>query len=79
VGLRKRSAGGSMADVAESGRNEVLHGLQKDLRANAGKCVVIPGEQAPPEVHAAAFALNSSLGNVGENRHLYRDGEPAAE
>ena len=23
-----------------------------DLKKNAGKCVVIPGEQAPPAVHA---------------------------
>jgi molybdopterin-containing oxidoreductase family iron-sulfur binding subunit len=27
---------------------------------------VIPGEQAPPEVHAAAYALNAALGNVGK-------------
>jgi molybdopterin-containing oxidoreductase family iron-sulfur binding subunit len=38
----------------------------KDLQANAGRCVVIPGEQAPPSVHAAAFVLNSKLGNVGK-------------
>ena len=38
----------------------------KDLRASGGKCVVIPGEQAPPAVHAAAYALNSALGAVGK-------------
>jgi molybdopterin-containing oxidoreductase family iron-sulfur binding subunit len=40
--------------------------LYNDLKSNAGKCVVIPGEQASPAVHAAAFALNTKLGNVGK-------------
>jgi MoCo/4Fe-4S cofactor protein with predicted Tat translocation signal len=38
----------------------------KDLRASGGKCVVIPGEQASPAVHAAAYALNSALAAVGK-------------
>ena len=42
-----------------------LQGVAADLKANAGKCVVIPGEFAPPEVHLAAFAINQALGNVG--------------
>ncbi len=29
-------------------------------------CGVIPGEQAPPEVHAAAYALNNALGAIGK-------------
>ena len=37
-----------------------------DLKANAGKCVVIPGEQQSPDVHLAAIALNQALGNVGK-------------
>jgi molybdopterin-containing oxidoreductase family iron-sulfur binding subunit len=40
--------------------------LSADLKASGGKCVVIPGEQAPASVHAAAYALNSSLGAVGK-------------
>ena len=40
--------------------------LLGDLKAAGGKCVVIPGEQASPAVHAAAYALNSSLGAVGK-------------
>jgi MoCo/4Fe-4S cofactor protein with predicted Tat translocation signal len=40
--------------------------LLADLRKSGGKCVVIPGEQAPAAVHAAAYALNSSLGAVGK-------------
>src|ERR1035438_5412161 len=38
----------------------------KDLLRNQDKCVVIPGEQAPASVHAAAFALNTALGAVGK-------------
>ncbi len=40
--------------------------LLSDLRKNAGKAVVIPGEQAPPSVHAAAYALNTLIGAVGK-------------
>ncbi|MGB9145014.1 MAG: 4Fe-4S dicluster domain-containing protein, partial [Acidobacteriaceae bacterium] len=43
-----------------------LGGVAADLKANAGKCVVIPGEFAAPEVHLAAFAMNQALGNVGK-------------
>jgi MoCo/4Fe-4S cofactor protein with predicted Tat translocation signal len=39
--------------------------LLADLKASAGKSVVIPGEQASPAVHAAAYALNAALGAVG--------------
>jgi molybdopterin-containing oxidoreductase family iron-sulfur binding subunit len=37
-----------------------------DLKANAGKCVVIPGEQQSANVHMAAIHLNQALGNVGK-------------
>ncbi len=37
-----------------------------DLKANAGKCVVIPGEQQSANVHMAAIAMNQALGNVGK-------------
>jgi MoCo/4Fe-4S cofactor protein with predicted Tat translocation signal len=40
--------------------------LLKDLKASSGKAVVIPGEQASPAVHAAAYALNGSIGAVGK-------------
>ncbi len=43
-----------------------LQGVAADLKGNAGKCVVIPGEYAPPEVHLAAMAINQALGNVGK-------------
>src|SRR5664280_2666967 len=46
--------------------SKFLSALMKDLQSNVGRCVVIPGEQASPEVHAAAYALNAALGNVGK-------------
>jgi molybdopterin-containing oxidoreductase family iron-sulfur binding subunit len=40
--------------------------LMQDLAASRGRCVVIAGEQSPPEIHAAAYALNAQLGAVGK-------------
>ena len=51
---------------ANSDAGKFFLSVMKDLKANAGECVVIPGEQASPAVHAAAYALNASLGNVGK-------------
>ena len=55
-------AGYTWSDAAQ----KYLTGLAKDLKANAGKCVVIPGEQQSAEVHLAAIAINQALGNVGK-------------
>jgi MoCo/4Fe-4S cofactor protein with predicted Tat translocation signal len=43
-----------------------LNAVAKDLKANGGKSVVIPGEQASTGVHLAAIAINQTLGNVGK-------------
>ena len=43
-----------------------MNAVVKDLKANSGKCLVIPGEQAAPGVHLAAIAMNQALGNVGK-------------
>jgi molybdopterin-containing oxidoreductase family iron-sulfur binding subunit len=43
-----------------------LNALMRDLEASKGKCVVIPGEQASPAVHAAAYALNAKFGAIGK-------------
>ena len=40
--------------------------LSKDLKANAGKSVVIAGDQTSAAVNAAAIAINQALGNVGK-------------
>jgi molybdopterin-containing oxidoreductase family iron-sulfur binding subunit len=38
----------------------------KDLRAHAGKCVVLAGQRQPLAVHALAHAMNAALGNLGK-------------
>ena len=59
-------AGGSAAGNWSDHDSKYLQGVAAELKASAGKCVVIPGEFAPPAVHAAAFAINQALGNVGK-------------
>ena len=59
-------AGGSGAQPPSGTAGKFLTALAADLKANAGKCVVIPGEQQSPEVHLAAIAINQALGNVGK-------------
>ncbi|MGP8269032.1 MAG: TAT-variant-translocated molybdopterin oxidoreductase [Terracidiphilus sp.] len=43
-----------------------LAALAKDLKAHAGKSVVIPGLYQDPTVTALALAINNTLGNVGK-------------
>ena len=45
--------------------------VAKDLKANAGNCVIVAGGQQPAEVHAAVAALNGALGNVGRTVEYY--------
>ncbi len=58
-------AGGS-AQPPSGPAGKYLSAVAADLKANAGKCVVIPGEQQSPQVHLAAIAINQALGNVGK-------------
>jgi molybdopterin-containing oxidoreductase family iron-sulfur binding subunit len=48
-----------------AGSNAVINTLIKDLQTNRGASVVIAGEEQPAVVHALAYAINSSLGNIG--------------
>jgi molybdopterin-containing oxidoreductase family iron-sulfur binding subunit len=58
-------AGGASSGSWSDHDAKYLQGVAADLKKNGGKCVVIPGEFAPPDVHLAAFAINQALGNVG--------------
>ena len=40
--------------------------MAKDLIANKGKSVVVPGDNQSPMVHALAHAMNAVLGNAGQ-------------
>ena len=47
-------------------QQKFFNALLDDLKKNNGRAVVIPGEQAPASVHAAAYALNTLIGAVGK-------------
>ena len=47
-------------------QQKFLAALAKDLKANAGKCAVIPGLYQDVSVAALALAINTALGNVGK-------------
>jgi molybdopterin-containing oxidoreductase family iron-sulfur binding subunit len=57
---------GTPAPNWTSEQQAFITAVAADLKANAGKCVVIPGEQQSANVHLAAIALNQALGNVGK-------------
>jgi molybdopterin-containing oxidoreductase family iron-sulfur binding subunit len=47
-------------------QKKFLAALAKDLKASAGKSVVIPGLYQDPSVTALALSINNALGNVGK-------------
>jgi molybdopterin-containing oxidoreductase family iron-sulfur binding subunit len=63
AGMVGVNAGGA---VLEGEQQKFLAGVAKDLQANRGSCVVIPGDHQSPAVHALAHAINAALGNVGK-------------
>jgi len=56
-------------------QQKFLAALAKDLKANAGKCAVIPGVYQDELVVALAMATNNALGNVGKT--VFVSSEPA--
>jgi len=67
-GLAQLASGTSTSDLWSSSPDsrKFAHALLSDLQKNKGKVVVIPGEQAPAAVHAAAYALNATFGTIGK-------------
>jgi molybdopterin-containing oxidoreductase family iron-sulfur binding subunit len=66
AGFAQALANGSAPASATVDQQKFFTTLLSDLKKTGGRCVVIPGEQASPAVHAAAYALNASLGAVGK-------------
>ena len=62
-GARATSPGSTVG--ATPTRAPFVSALVKDLLANRGASVVVPGDDQPPVVHAIAHAINSALGNIG--------------
>ena len=58
--------GVSGASSGYTGNVEYITALANDLKANAGRSIVIAGDNQPPTVHALAHAMNAQLGNVGK-------------
>ncbi len=56
---------GSIGSLHES-QLRWARAVARDLWNHHGHCLVIAGDTQPPEVHAAAHALNEALRNVGE-------------
>ena len=57
------NAGAAGALSAEA--RKMAEAVARDLKANAGKSLVIAGEHQPPAVHAVANAINATLGAIG--------------
>ncbi len=66
VAVAISGGGGTPAPNWTAEQQAFIAAVAADLKANAGKCVVIPGEQQSANVHLAAIALNQALGNVGK-------------
>ncbi len=49
-----------------SKRQKFVATMARDLKANAGKCIVVAGNRQSAAVHALAYLINDKLGNIGE-------------
>ncbi len=56
--------GGVTSNYTENA--EWIAEMAKDLQANQGKSIVVAGDNQSPLVHAIAYAINDSLGNIGQ-------------
>ncbi len=66
AGFATALASGTAPQGADAEQQKFFTALSADLKKAGGKVVVIPGEQAAPAVHSAAYALNNALGAVGK-------------
>jgi len=52
-------------DSTEADRIAWIAAVAEDLKANRGRCAVVPGDYASSEVHILAHAMNEWLSNLG--------------
>ncbi|MET0645126.1 MAG: TAT-variant-translocated molybdopterin oxidoreductase [Pyrinomonadaceae bacterium] len=50
---------------APAAPDEQITRIAADLNAHKGACLVVAGDEQPPEIHALAHAMNAALGAVG--------------
>ena len=55
----------SASGAPASAGGDFVTAVSRDLKANAGKSIVIAGDDQPAVIHAIAHAINSQLGNIG--------------
>ncbi|HZT57406.1 MAG TPA: TAT-variant-translocated molybdopterin oxidoreductase [Pyrinomonadaceae bacterium] len=58
-------AGGGAATLSGPAA-QFASSVAADLKAHAGACLVIAGDEQGPEIHALAHAMNAALGNTGK-------------
>jgi len=68
----KLGAGGGGAANLNSDQQKFVAALVKDLQANRGRAVVVPGDNQPPAVHALVHAINHALDAPG-NTVIYTE------
>ncbi|BBO23817.1 MAG: 4Fe-4S dicluster domain-containing protein [Fimbriimonadaceae bacterium] len=61
LGVPGPASGGVGAEIAAW-----VKAMAEDLQAHRGRCVVVPGETQPAQVHALAHAINEALGAFGK-------------
>jgi len=60
------AGGGSGSGDTEGKHGKWLDAVARDLEANRGQCLVVPGEFESSETQRAAHQINSALGNIGK-------------
>jgi molybdopterin-containing oxidoreductase family iron-sulfur binding subunit len=71
--LGSAQAAPKSAFLSEPKVDKFLKAVAKDLVANVGRSLVVPGPRLPAEVHALAHRLNALLGNVGRTVHYIEE------
>jgi MoCo/4Fe-4S cofactor protein with predicted Tat translocation signal len=66
AGFAQALANGSSFSSSNAEAQKFFNAVSADLKKSGGRAVVIPGEQASPAVHAAAYTLNGALGATGK-------------
>ena len=65
--LAARVTGGGGGGGETGGKHgKWLDAVARDLTANRGQCLVVPGEFESPETQRVAHQINSALGNIGK-------------
>ncbi|HEX7318461.1 MAG TPA: TAT-variant-translocated molybdopterin oxidoreductase [Pyrinomonadaceae bacterium] len=60
------ASGPALAGGGAAAPDDRANKIAADLKAHSGACVVIAGDEQPPEIHALAHAMNAALGAVGK-------------